>query len=59
MHLGYATLGDDGDEGKGPSSLEPHVGAAVGVERRNLGKQANLGDKGDEGKEPHRRWGRV
>ena len=23
-----------------------------GVERCNLGKQANLGDKGDEGKEP-------
>jgi hypothetical protein len=28
------------------------VGAAVGVERCNLGMQANLGDKGDEGKEP-------
>jgi hypothetical protein len=28
------------------------VGAVVGVERCNLGMQANLGDKGDEGKEP-------
>jgi hypothetical protein len=44
--------GGDGDEGREPSSLEPRVGAAVGVERCNLGMQANLGDKGDEGKEP-------
>jgi hypothetical protein len=28
-----ANLGDKGDEGKEPSSLEPRVGAAVGVER--------------------------
>jgi hypothetical protein len=55
VHLGNAHLGDEGDEGKEPSSLEPHVGAAVGVERRNLGKQANLGDKGDEGKKSHHR----
>ena len=33
MHLGDAELGDKGDEGKEPSSLEPHVGAVVGVER--------------------------
>ena len=33
MHLGDAKLGDEGDEGKEPSSLEPRVGAAVGVER--------------------------
>jgi hypothetical protein len=52
MHLGDAKLGDKGDEGKEPSSLEPRVGAVVGVERCNLGKQANLGDKGDEGNEP-------
>ena len=64
MQLGDANLGDEGDEGKEPSSLEPRVGAVVGVERCNLGKQANLGDKGDEGKEPsslgprvwERRW---
>jgi hypothetical protein len=49
---GRANLGDEGDEGKEPPSLEPRVGAAVGVERCNLGMQANLGDKGDEGKEP-------
>ena len=52
MHLGDAKLGDKGDEGKEPSSLEPRVGAVVGVERCNLGKQANLGDEGDECKEP-------
>ena len=52
MQLGDANLGDEGDEGKEPSSLEPRVGAVVGVERCNLGKQANLGDEGDEGKEP-------
>jgi hypothetical protein len=45
-------LTNDGDEGKEPSSLEPRVGAAVGVERCNLGTQGKLGDKGDEGKEP-------
>jgi hypothetical protein len=45
-----ATLGDEGDEGKEPSSLEPRVGAAVGVERCT--RDAKLGDKGDEGKEP-------
>jgi hypothetical protein len=47
MQLGDASLGDEGDEGKEPSSLEPRVGAVVGVERCNLGKQANLGDKGE------------
>jgi hypothetical protein len=48
MQLGNATLGDEGDEGKEPSLLEPRVGAVVGVERCNLGMQANLGDEGDE-----------
>jgi hypothetical protein len=52
MQLGNANLGDGGDEGREPSSLEPRVGAAVGVERCSLGMQAHLGDKGDEGKEP-------
>ena len=33
MQLGDANLGDEGDEGKEPSSLEPRVGAVVGVER--------------------------
>ena len=33
MQLGNANLGDKGDEGKEPSSLEPRVVAAVGVER--------------------------
>jgi hypothetical protein len=52
MQLGKANLGDEGDEGKGPSSLEPRVGAVVGGCREmQLGK-ANLGDEGDEGKEP-------
>jgi hypothetical protein len=50
LGLGNANLGDEGDEGKEPSSLAPCVGAAVGVERCNLGMQAKLGDKGDEGK---------
>jgi hypothetical protein len=59
MHLGDAKLGDKGDEGTEPSSLEPRVRAVVGVERCNLGKQANLGDKGNEGKEPSHHWGRV
>jgi hypothetical protein len=45
-----ANLGDKGDEGRGPLSLEPRVGAAVGVERCT--GDANLGDGGDEGKEP-------
>jgi hypothetical protein len=48
---GDANLGDEGDEGKEPSSLEPRAGAVVGVERCNLGMQANLGDGGVEGKE--------
>jgi hypothetical protein len=52
MQLGNAKLGDDGDEGRGPSSLEPRVGAAVGVERCNWGMYANLGDTCVEGKEP-------
>jgi hypothetical protein len=47
-----ANLGDEGDEGKEPSSLEPRVGAAVCAERCNLRMQANLGDEGDEGKGP-------
>jgi hypothetical protein len=47
-----ATLEDEGDEGKEPASLGPHVGAAVGVERCSWGMQARLGDKGNEGKEP-------
>jgi hypothetical protein len=51
MRLGNANLGDEGDEGNGPSSLEPRVGAAVCVERCNLGMQ-KIGDEGDEGKEP-------
>jgi transglutaminase-like putative cysteine protease len=47
---GNANLGDEGDEGKGPSSLEPRVEAVVGVER--CSGNANLGDGSDEGKEP-------
>jgi hypothetical protein len=43
-------FGDEGDEGKEPSSLEPRVGAVVGVERCT--GDVNLGDEGDEGKEP-------
>ena len=51
MQLGDANLGDEGDEGKEPSSLEPRAGAVVGVERCTGG--AKLGDdEGDEGKEP-------
>jgi hypothetical protein len=50
MRLGDANLGDDGDEGKEPLSLEPRVGAAVGVERCT--GDANLGDVGDYSKEP-------
>jgi hypothetical protein len=34
-----AHLGDKGDEGREPSSLEPRVRAVVGVERCNLGMQ--------------------
>jgi hypothetical protein len=64
MQLGNENLGDGGDEGRGPSSLEPRAGDVVGVERCNWGMHANLGDKGDEGKEPaslgpracERRW---
>jgi hypothetical protein len=53
MQLGKANLGDECNEGKEKSSLEPAlVGAVVGVERCNLGMQANIGDKGDKGKEP-------
>jgi hypothetical protein len=48
----HVDVGDEGDEGKEPPSLEPRVGAVVGVERCCLGKEANLGDKGDDGKEP-------
>jgi hypothetical protein len=33
---GTANLGDKGGEGKEPSSLEPRVGAVVGVERCKL-----------------------
>jgi hypothetical protein len=50
VQLGDAELGDKGDEGNEPSSLEPRVEAVVGVERCT--RDANLGDKGDEGKEP-------
>ena len=39
MQLGDVDLGDEGDEGKEPSSLEPRAGAVVGVERCNLGMQ--------------------
>jgi hypothetical protein len=52
MQLGNAKLGDEGDEGKEPSPLEPRAGAVVGVERCSWGMHANLGDEGDEGKEP-------
>jgi hypothetical protein len=52
MQLGNANLGDKGNEDKEPSSLEPRVGAAVGIERCNLGMQILLGDDGDEGKGP-------
>jgi hypothetical protein len=52
MQLGDAKLGDEGDKGKEAPPLEPHVWAVVGVERCNLGMQADLGDEGDEGKEP-------
>jgi hypothetical protein len=46
MQLGDANLGDKGDEGNEPSSLEPRVGAVVGVERCTLGiGNAKLGDK--------------
>jgi hypothetical protein len=51
MQLGNANLGDEGDEGKEPSSLEPRVGARWWVSRGATGR-ANLGDGGDEGKEP-------
>ena len=52
MHLGDAKLGDGGDEGKEPSSLEPRLGVAVGGCREIHLGNANLGDKGDEGREP-------
>jgi hypothetical protein len=42
MHLGDASLDDEGDDGKEPSSLGPRVGAAVGVERCT--RDANIGD---------------
>jgi hypothetical protein len=44
MQIGDANLGDKGNEGKEPSSLEPRVGAVV--------MKADLGDEGDEGNEP-------
>jgi hypothetical protein len=57
MQLGDANLGDKGDEGKEPSSLGPRVGAAVGVERCNLGMQI-LGTRVTKAKS-HRRWSRA
>jgi hypothetical protein len=57
MQLGRANLGDKGDEGKEPSSLEPRVGAAVGVERCNLGERI-LATRVTKAKS-HHRWGRV
>jgi hypothetical protein len=59
MQLGNAKLGDKGDEGKEPSSLEPRVcvGAVVGVERCNLGMQ-NLATRVTKAKSRHR-WSRV
>jgi hypothetical protein len=52
MQLGNANLGDKGDEGKEPSSLEPRLGAAVGGCREMHLGDAKLGDEGDEGREP-------
>ena len=57
MHLGDANLGDKGDEGKEPSSLEPRVGAAVGVERCNLGMQILA--TGVTKAKSHHHWSRV
>ena len=57
MQLGDANLGDEGDEGKEPSSLEPRVGAAVGVERCNLVMQI-LATRVTKAKS-HHHWSRV
>ena len=53
MQLGDANLGDEGDEGKEQSSLEPRVGAAVGVERCTLVMQ-NLVTRVTKAKSHHR-----
>ena len=57
MHLWDANLGDEGDEGKEPSSLEPRVGAAVGVERCTLVMQ-NLVTRVTKANS-HHRWSRA
>ena len=53
MQLGDANLGDEGDEGKEPSSLGLRVGAAVGVERCTLGMQ-NLATRVTKAESHHR-----
>ena len=57
MHLGDVELGDKGDEGKEPSSLEPCVKTVVGVERCNLGMQI-LATRVTKAKS-HHHWSRV
>jgi hypothetical protein len=59
MQLGDANLGDEGDEGKEPSSLEQRVcvRAVVGVKRCNLVMQV-LATRVTKAKS-HHRWSRA
>jgi hypothetical protein len=59
MQLGNANLGDEGDEGKGPSSLEQRVGAAVGGERCNAVTKNKAPGARRQRQKCHQRWSRV